>query len=128
SRGECNRGTCGDHFVYEDHMPRLVWLVLCVATPAFAQTVDEFRPAVDSRGYLTQNGAQVLDRGEVSFGLGSLAWGRHTMAVDDVVTATLVGTVGVRLGVPLEVGVAVPFTIVKGVTDDQGVGDLGVHV
>src|SRR5207247_669634 len=80
----------------EDRMPRLALVFVCVAVgPAFAQ--DEFRPAVDSRGYLTLNSSQVLDRGELSFGLGSLAWGRHPdTAVDHIVTATLVGTVGVR--------------------------------
>ena len=110
-------------------MPRLALLLLCVAAPAYAQVpIDQFRPAVDSRGYLTLNGSQVLDHGDVSFGLGSLAWGRHPdTTIDHVVTATLVGAVGIRIGIPVELGVSVPFTIVKGAMADQGVGSAGLH-
>ncbi len=122
-------------------MPRLALLLVCVSTPAFAQgnlQLDEFHPAVDSRGYLTLNGSQVLDRGDVSFGLGSLEWGRHLLAmdgtsVDNMISATLVGAVGLRLGdVPFELGASLPFTIMNGTDPSgqlvgQGVGDLGLH-
>ena len=48
-----------------------------LAAPAAAQpagnvTLDPFRPAIDSRGYLTVNASQVLGDRELSFGLGSL--------------------------------------------------------
>ena len=69
-------------------MPRLaagirascVLASLAIATSAIAQPagnlpIDSFRPAVDSRGYLTINASQVLGHGELSFGLGSLSWG-----------------------------------------------------
>ncbi len=103
--------------------------------------LDEFRPAMDSRGYLTLNGSEPLDNKEASFGLGSLDWGHHLLAVgdgaysvNDVVTATLVGAVGVRLaGVPLEFGASLPLSIISGTTGSsdvgqQGLGDLGLHL
>jgi outer membrane protein OmpA-like peptidoglycan-associated protein len=103
--------------------------------------IDEFRPAMDARGYLTLNGTETLDHEDLSFGLGSLEWGRHLLAfssgsasysVDNVVSATLVGALGLRLhGVPLEVGVSLPLSIMNGTHDrleGQGIGDLGLHV
>src|SRR5512146_898578 len=115
-------------------MPRLVFALPCllVATSASAQSamqLDDFHPAVDSRGYLTLNGSSVLGHEELSFGLGSLEWGRHLSAsVDNVVSATLVAALGLRLGpVPLELGASMPFTITSGATDTQGVGDAGFH-
>lgn len=142
-------------------MPRLALAIsaLVLPTTAFAQAIaiDEFRPAIDSRGYLTLDASQVLDHGELSFGLGSLQWGRKllsfengpaTYSVDNMISATLVGALGVRVGrVPLELGVSLPFTIMNGSrgpdslgdpsdpNDDvryrlegQGIGDLGMHV
>jgi outer membrane protein OmpA-like peptidoglycan-associated protein len=135
-------------------MPRLarnhyclgsVALVATLAAPALAQpagqlAVDDFRPAMDARGYFTLDGSQLLDRGDLSFGLGSLEWGRHLLtapgmtAVDNLVSATLVSAVGLELaGVPFELGAALPLTIVSGAgdgsgrVDSQGVGDLGLH-
>src|SRR5437763_557320 len=128
-------------------MPRLAvgTLVLCISTLSRAQSardlqLDGFRPTMDSRGYLTLNGAAVLDHGELSFGLGALEWGRHLLAfhgggasysVDDVVSATLVSALGLRLaGVPLEVGAPLPCSVMCGTQDRpgwQGPGDLGLH-
>jgi len=120
-------------------MPRLVVALPCLLlvvsgeAAALAQPaaqLDEFRPAVDSRGYLSLNGSSVLGHEELSFGLGSLEWGRHLSGtVDNVVTATLVAAMGLELGpVPLEVGASMPFVISSGETDTQGVGDAGLHL
>ncbi len=142
-------------------MPRLAPALALSLIPATAAAqaiaIDEFRPAIDSRGYLTLNASQVLEHGEMSFGLGSLQWGHKllsfengpaTYSVDNMISATLVGALGLRLGkVPLQLGVALPFTIINGSrgpdalgdpgnpNDDklyrlagQGVGDLGLHV
>src|SRR4051812_25238992 len=106
--------------------------VLGVSSTASAQSVDEFRPALDARGYLTLNGSQTLGHKEASFGLGSLEWGRNLLSapntmysVDNMVSATLVGAFGVQAGpVPFELGASLPFTIVDGSVDGQGVGDL----
>ena len=99
---------------------------------AQAVAVDEFRPAIDARGYMTLNASETLGHGEMSFGLGSLEWGRNLIANDDnMVSATLIGALGLRLGaVPLQVGVALPFTIMDGADqmEGQGVGDLGLHL
>jgi OmpA-OmpF porin, OOP family len=141
-------------------MPRLALALpaLFVASTASAQSIaiDEFRPAIDSRGYLTLNASQVLDHGDMSFGLGSLQWGHRllsfengpaTYSVDNMISATLVAAFGVRVGVPLEFGASLPFTIMNGTRgpdalgdptdpnddklyrlDGQGLGDFGLHV
>jgi outer membrane protein OmpA-like peptidoglycan-associated protein len=50
-------------------------------------------------------------------------------SVDNMVSATLVGAFGVHAGpVPLQLGASLPFTIVDGSVDGQGVGDLGLHM
>src|SRR5262245_51350059 len=80
---------------------------VAAAQPAGNLPIDTFRPAIDSRGYLTINASQPLGHKELSFGLGSLSWGRGLLAfesgpatysVDNVVTATLGAAVGLRLG------------------------------
>jgi outer membrane protein OmpA-like peptidoglycan-associated protein len=142
-------------------MPRLAiaTALLCISTTASAQSIaiDEFRPAIDSRGYLTLNASQTLGHGEMSFGLGSLQWGRKllsfeagpaTYSVDNMISATLVAALGLHLGdVPLEVGASLPFTIMNGSRgpdalgdpnnpnddklyrlDGQGLGDVGIHL
>src|SRR5689334_20274569 len=48
---------------------------LAVAEPAGNVDLNAFRPAMDSRGYLTVNASQVLGDKELSFGLGALDWG-----------------------------------------------------
>src|SRR5688500_13078006 len=95
-------------------MPRLaaVFVWLAITAPAAAQPagdlqLDPFRPAIDSRGYLTINASQTLGHLEASFGLGSLSWGRKLLAfengateysVDNVITATLIGAIGIKVG------------------------------
>src|SRR4051794_35581598 len=82
----------------------LVWLGWLAGRDAAAQpagnlTLDAFRLAIDSRGYLTVNASQVLGDRELSFGLGSLDWGHHLLSldangksysIDDMITATLI--------------------------------------
>ena len=142
-------------------MPRLALALpmFFVASTASAQSIaiDEFRPAIDSRGYLTLNASQVLDHGDMSFGLGSLQWGRRllsfengpaTYSVDNMISATLVAAFGLRVGgVPFELGASLPFTIMNGSRgpdalgdpsdpnddklyrlDGQGLGDFGLHL
>jgi len=104
---------------------------LLVSRLASAQVaVDDFHPALDARGYLTQNGSQTLDHEELSFGLGSLEWGRHIdPSVHDMVTATLVSALGLDVGgLPLELGASLPLGIVSGDASTQGVGDLGLYL
>jgi outer membrane protein OmpA-like peptidoglycan-associated protein len=127
-------------------MPRLAIVFVCAATTAAAAqsagnlNLDEFRPAIDANGYLTVNGSTTLGDKEVSFGLGSLDWGRHllsfqsgpqTYSVNNMVSATLVGAFGLELGrVPLELATSLPLSIMNGANNlsGQGVGDLGFHL
>jgi OmpA-OmpF porin, OOP family len=128
-----------------------------VAQPAGDLQLDPFRPAIDSRGYLTINASQTLGHKEVSFGLGSLSWGHHMLAfegdqgqqyvVNDVITATLIAAMGFRVGpADFQLGASVPLTIVSGdrgpdqlgapgpnddknfKLDGQGVGNIGIHL
>ncbi len=111
--------------------------VLVATAPVAAQQagnlpIDTFRPAMDSRGYLTVNASQMLGHNELSFGLGSLSWGHKllgfengtaTYSVDDVITATLIAAYGLKLGpLELELGASVPLSILSG---DRGPDDLG---
>ena len=88
-------------------MPRLVIALPCllISATALAQPaaqLDEFRPAVDSRGYLSLNGSSVLGHEEVSFGLGSLEWGRHLSGAVDLsiaIRTIVVTAAGASLGV-----------------------------
>jgi len=127
------------------------------AQPAGNVALDPFRPAMDSRGYLTVNASQVLGDRELSFGLGSLDWGHHLLqldgdgksySIDDMVAATLIAAVGLRLGrAELEVGASLPLRIMSGRrgpdnpgdpstpnddktygVDGQGLGNTGLHV
>jgi outer membrane protein OmpA-like peptidoglycan-associated protein len=132
---------------------RLVGLSLAlVAGVASAQGVpggdiqlDYFRPAIDSRGYLTINASQTLGDKELSFGLGSIDWGHHLLSlgntdngsffgskcagnagacysIDNIVTATLIAAFGIHAGpAELEFGASVPFVIMSG---DRG-PDIG---
>ena len=144
-------------------MRALVLCVMLVVCPqaALAQSggsidLGFFRPAMDSRGMLSVNASQVLGPGELSFGLVS-AWGTGllrfdsgtaTYEVQNVLTPTLIGAIGMRpLGLELELGVALPFGVMSGdrgpdsdggtptdPNDDrrwqfsgQGIGDLTVQ-
>mgnify|MGYP001567552346 CR=1 FL=1 len=85
--------------------------------------LQAFRPAMDSRGLITVNASEVLAPGELSFGLVT-TWGRGLLRlegdgnryeVQDMITPTLVGAIGFRLlGVDLEAGAALPFTVMSG--------------
>src|SRR5262245_26791115 len=91
------------------------------AQPAGNVTLDPFRPAIDSRGYLTVNASQVLGDREVSFGLGALDWGHQLLrldadgrsySIDNVVTATLIAAMGLHAGpAELEFGASLPLAI-----------------
>jgi OOP family OmpA-OmpF porin len=127
------------------------------AQPAGNVTLDVFRPAIDSRGYLTVNASQVLGDRELSFGLGSLDWGHRlleldangsTYSIDHIITATLIAAVGLRVrGAELELGASVPLRIMSGnrgpaslgdpgtpnddrvhALDGQGLGNIGLHL
>ncbi|MBA3542219.1 MAG: hypothetical protein H0T79_21570, partial [Deltaproteobacteria bacterium] len=86
--------------------------------------LNGFRPAMDSRGYLTINASQVLGDKELSFGLGALDWGHklltfdggtNTYSVDNIISATLIAAFGIHAGpLELEFGASVPFTIMNG--------------
>jgi outer membrane protein OmpA-like peptidoglycan-associated protein len=108
-------------------------IVCALATTASASPggdipIDAFRPAVDSRGFVTVDGAAVLDAGQPSFGLitsyarGLLALDENgaRYSVDDVVSPTLVAAVGV--GARLEFGAALPTGVVSGGRDPGGAG------
>src|ERR1041384_7913927 len=107
----------------------LVLLIVGFARAASAQpagnlTLDPFRPAIDSRGYLTVNASQVLGDRELSFGLGSLDWGYkmlnlssggNTYDVNNIITATLIAACGIKAGpAELEFGASAPFVVVGG--------------
>lgn len=118
--------------------------------PAGNIDLSGFRPAIDSRGYLTVNASQVLGHGELSFGIGALDWGYKLLdfegngaeySIDNIITATLIGAVGLKLGpAELEFGVSAPIRIMYGdigpdpdsntdfKVDGQGFGNLGVHL
>jgi outer membrane protein OmpA-like peptidoglycan-associated protein len=107
-------------------------------TPSQAQELklaqidlQAFRPAMDSKGYITLNSSQVLGKGDFSFGLVS-TWGAKVLdftnpavtgggqssrfAIGNIITPSLQGAVGAysygHFGI--EVGAVVPFTILSG--------------
>src|SRR5690348_8826321 len=108
------------------------------AEPAGNLTLDPFRPAIDSRGYLTVNASQVLGDKELSFGLGALDYGHNllhfesstcnrpgtcTYDIHNMVTATLIAAFGIHAGpAELEFGASVPFVVMDG---DRNPDDLG---
>src|SRR6476620_496026 len=102
------------------------------AEPAGNIDLHGFRPAIDSRGYLTINASQVLGDKELSFGLGAIDWGHgllhfengpNTYDIHNMVAATLIGAFGIHAGpAELEFGVSAPFVIMDG---DRNPDDLG---
>ena len=104
-----------------------------VSAPIDLQT---FRPAVDTKGYITLNGAQILAPLNVSFGLiatgawtplkldaGNIATGgaeaknqSRSMSINFLTTFTLQGAIGLFSTdhVGLQFGLAVPFGITSG--------------
>ena len=105
------------------------------AEPAGNIDLSGFRPAMDSRGYLTVNASQVLGHTEFSFGLGSLDWGYklldfengpNSYSIDNIITATLIAAVGVKAGpIELEFGASVPLRIMNGIREPGFTGDPG---
>lgn len=136
-----------------------------VSTKAMAQStnvggnaeINAFRPAIDSRGYITVNASQVLGHKELSFGLVT-NWGKSVLTlkdgdqlyeVENIISPTLVGAYGLKLGpVELELGLSLPFHVMSGDRspdsdggtpndpnddetfkfDGQGLGDIGLHL
>ncbi len=136
-----------------------VLATMLVAAPASAQRagnldLNAFRPAMDSRGYLTVNASEVLSHNDLSFGIGALDWGYKmlsfsgngaTYEVENVVAATFVAAYGLGLGpVELEIGASLPVVLMSGdrdpdnrvsptdvrrfKLDGQGLGNLGLHL
>src|SRR5262245_47650774 len=106
------------------------------AQPAGNIDLSGFRPAIDSRGYLTVNASQVLGHTEFSFGLGSLDWGYklldfagngdHEYVVSNIITATLIAAVGIKAGpIELELGASAPLRIMNGERTPRFEGDPG---
>jgi outer membrane protein OmpA-like peptidoglycan-associated protein len=116
-------------------------LLLLCASPASAQVsggpidIQLFRPAIDSKGYITLNASQVLRHLDVSFGL-VVNWSRKPLAIaspgtawknadgtaidsrydiENLVTANLQAALG--LFKHFEVGLGLPITIWNGDTD-----------
>ena len=93
--------------------------------------LQAFRPAMDSKGYITLNSSQVLGAGDFSFGLVS-TWGAKVLdftntgitaggtnarfAVNNLITPSLQGAVGVfQLGhFGIEIGAVIPMSILSG--------------
>ena len=116
--------------------------LLSVAWPAQAQITSGpidlqlFRPASDSKGYFTLNGAQILAPLDFSFGLVStIAWKplelRGTVSpygqspstnvdsavtIKNIITTTLQGAVGIVQGdhVGLQIGLVLPIVVLSG--------------
>jgi outer membrane protein OmpA-like peptidoglycan-associated protein len=127
----------------------LTTVLLGVAWPAQAQlktgSVDLqlFRPASDSKGYFTLNGAQVLAPLDFSFGLVStIAWkplqlkgsvdvrGNPTnsaVTVNNLITTTLQGAMGLIQGdhLGLQVGLVLPIVVLTGEGTPPDVRDPG---
>ena len=130
-------------------MRRTVWTVLAIlaaATPAAAQRggdidIEAFRPAMDSRGYITVNASQVLRKWDLSFGLIT-DWGFRVLKLEGgpigqagydpgntayhvthVISPQLQAAFGL-FGVA-ELGVSLPFHIIIGDADPdfEGIAD-----
>src|SRR5690349_10406733 len=134
-------------------------LLLCPRSGHHAQAqgadieLQAFRPALDSRGFVTVDGSAILEPGQPSFGLVT-TWARHPLELDGdgasyrvehLLTPTLIAA----LGLPhLELAAALPFGVMAGDRDPdsdggtpglpndddrygfggQGLGDLGLHL
>ncbi len=118
--------------------------IVALAGDASAQgggdiALDGFRPALDTNGYVTVDGAALTPPAEVAFGLYT-TWAHGLLQLDgqgasyrvrDVFSPTLVASAGLpRL--PLALGLSLPFGVVSTTRDDlrrgeQGLGDLGLH-
>jgi outer membrane protein OmpA-like peptidoglycan-associated protein len=130
----------------------LMTVLAGVASPAQAQTtapidLQLFRPAVDSKGYFTLNGAQILAPLDFSFGLVStLAWQpmrlsgvvypysnpsipvNSAVTVKNLITTTLQGAVGLIQGdhLGLQIGLVLPIVVLtgEGTPSNPGAGSI----
>jgi len=101
--------------------------------------LDSFRPAMDSRGYITVNASQVLANKDISFGLVT-DWGHNVLhltgpaftqtgydkgnaeyIVEDVISPTLQMAFGIANF--LEIGASLPFRITSGTWNPNFTGD-----
>src|SRR3569833_711739 len=93
--------------------------------------LQAFRPAMDSKGYITLNSSQVLGQGDFSFGLVSTWAGKPLQftnpnvtaggsqaqfQIQNVITPSLQSAIGANTNSHFggEVGLVVPFTILSG--------------
>lgn len=107
--------------------------------------LDGFRPALDTNGYVTVDGAALTPPAQIAFGLYT-TWAHGLLQLEgqgaryrvrDAFSPTLVAAIGVpRL--PVALGLSLPFGVVAADRDpdtgaeryrtgDQGLGDLGLH-
>jgi outer membrane protein OmpA-like peptidoglycan-associated protein len=96
------------------------------ATAVSAEEIDGVRPALDTRGFVTVDGGEVLGPGKPSFGIVT-SWTRGLMSGGgDVVMPTLIAAVGVPWG--LELAASLPFAVISadGGQSTQEVGDLAL--
>lgn len=103
-------------------------LLLLHSSPSWADSggnldLQSFHPALDSKGMVTVEGSGVLGHLQPSFGLLSnwahgllrLQSQENTYEVDDIVSPTLIGSLGIRpFGLEMQLGMAVPFHVVSG--------------
>jgi outer membrane protein OmpA-like peptidoglycan-associated protein len=115
----------------------LTTTLLSVASPAQAQLttgpvdLQLFRPAADSKGYFTLNGAQILAPLDFSFGLiSTIAWKplqlkgvarvdpsiSSAVTVNNLITTTLQGALGLFQGdhLGLQIGLQLPIVVLTG--------------
>ena len=127
----------------------LTTALLGVASPARAQLktgpidLQIFRPAADSKGYFTLNGAQVLAPLDVSFGLiTTIAWkplqlkgvanDDHSISsavtVNNLITTTLQGAIGIVQGdhLGLQIGLQLPIVVLSGDATPTDIRDPNV--
>jgi OmpA-OmpF porin, OOP family len=116
--------------------------------------LNPFKPALDSRGYITVNASEVLGHQDVAFGLVT-NWGYNLLRfrdgeneykVSNLISPTLIGAFGLELGpLGLQLGASLPFNVMTGDRNpnflgppgsnisenfrfgSQGLGDLGLH-
>src|SRR5438128_1894178 len=109
----------------------VVGAILSYAPVASAQRqepidLEVFRPAVDSKGYITLNASQILGQYDVSFGLVT-TWGRNVLQLGDdkngfvvqnILTPQLQAAVGLyknrQYGFGFELGFGLPLTVTGG--------------
>jgi OmpA-OmpF porin, OOP family len=116
--------------------------------------LNAFKPALDSRGYITVNASETLGHQDVAFGLVT-NWGYNMLRfengenqykVTNLISPTLISAFGLDLGpLGVQLGLSMPFNIMTGernpnligppnsnIREDfkfgsQGLGDLGLH-